>query len=156
MWLTSNEIGSAMTWTISPISPSTQRTFDLIFGCTLAMELVPGSRYFLMGLGVSTDESFKLDRYATRASISWSVISSLYLSGICFLLYSFSNPSAIQERGLVIFSFISSGFMRLPMLSIVGPRFFTEPLPPILWQFLISLRSNFSFPNPPQTPYTAL
>src|SRR5439155_1185387 len=71
----------------------------------------PAIAYFLMGLGVWTDGSFSVDRYATSSSISWSDISSLYLSGISFLLYSFSNPSAIHARGLMSFSFISSGFI---------------------------------------------
>src|SRR2546427_7897960 len=67
-------------------------------------------------------------------SISWSDMSSLYLSGMSFLLYSFSKPSAIHARGFRSFSFISSGFIRLPMLSSTGPRFLTDPFPPILWR----------------------
>src|SRR2546426_5104440 len=51
MWLTSSESGSAMTWTISPTSPSTHWTLDLILGCRLAMALVSGDRLLLDGLG---------------------------------------------------------------------------------------------------------
>src|SRR5437867_12870114 len=106
----------------------------------------PAIAYFLMGLGVWTDASFNVDRYATSSSISWSDISSLYLSGISFLLYSFSNPSAIHDRGFRSFSFISSGFIRLPMLSSMGPRFLTDPLPRLCWHRYHSWRPSASLP----------
>src|SRR2546425_9641825 len=51
MWLTSSESGSAMTWTISPTSPSAHRTLDLILGCRLAMAMGSGDRLFLDGFG---------------------------------------------------------------------------------------------------------
>src|SRR5438309_8404386 len=51
MWLTSSESGSAMTWTTSPTSPSTQRTLDLILGCGLAMAMGSGDRLFLDWFG---------------------------------------------------------------------------------------------------------
>src|SRR5437667_376916 len=43
--------GRPITWTISPTSPSTHWTLDLILGCRLAMALVSGDRLLLDGLG---------------------------------------------------------------------------------------------------------
>src|SRR2546425_873247 len=96
MWLTSSESGSAMTWTISP---STHRTLDLILGCRLAMAMVSGDRLFLDGFGCL--DRRVLQRQQIRHEFVETpkpIISSLYLSGICFLLYSFSKPSAIHAR----------------------------------------------------------
>src|SRR5256885_12796977 len=67
-----------------------------LFPYTTLFRSDPAIAYFLMGLGVWTDASFNVDRYATSSSISWSDISSLYLSGISFLLYSFSDRKSTR------------------------------------------------------------
>src|SRR2546425_1810506 len=98
MWLTYSESGSAMTWTISPTSPSTHRTLDLILGCRLAMAMVSGDRLFLDGFGC-------LDRRVLqRQQIRHEFVDLLvqhkllvlvgHLLFVIFLLEAFRHPRA--------------------------------------------------------------
>src|SRR5438445_1355029 len=154
MWLTSSESGSAMTWTISPTSPSTHWTLDLILGCRLAMALVSGDRLLLDGFGC-LDRRVLQRRQIRHEHVDLLVRHELLvLVGhqflVVLLLEAFGHPRpGVQEFFLHLF-----GLHQVTDVVQHRPPLLDRPFPADLVAVIALLQVVLLLPQRDQVPAT--